>query len=664
MISSEITFNDVDDYVTFEVTLKNNDDIEYLIEKISDNNKSKNINVTYSYEGKEIEKSGSKKITIKFTYNKKVEQNDVLSVDDVKITLDLVKEDGSLTRVVLNNPKTNDNILLYFVLFITSAVLIIFNISKKHIKKLIATLVIITLITPKIISATTDDKYEINISFNNAHINGTSITYSINIDEPIIDENKLYKVLFDSNGGKGELDSLEYKYSDKFELPSNPYVKYGYKFNGWNTKKDGSGKNYLAGEEVKKLTTEDEITLYANWENRTNGTLYEGTNIFNGKDGNVEGDASNNQSIDYLNTGIRPFSSENREKSFVLSFKISDFNLDRAKDKNNLDTIFTIVPNASDISQTNPGVTLRLRSGRWIFEVGNETDKLFSYSLPINDLINKEFKLIRINNGNTIKLYYSIDNQNPKFLKDLTNMNPNDAMLSFGATYFNEITHRYFEGKIDNISFKYYDDLTLGKFINDDYDESFPVVFKLTGPCTFNGDENTISGKECEAYGDSKFINTNVSLFSEENYKKDFEISFDISNYDPYDQSPSTIQQTFMNIKLEDESLGYPGIVVRKSAESIYIGAKDGKGNVSKNRTIKYVDASNVRIIKKDDIVYYSFNGESFKELLDMSQLDHTFDVPLYFGASSLPDGTPMRIVHATLSNMTIRMGKINGEIK
>ena len=53
MISSEITFNDVDDYVTFEVTLKNNDDIEYLIEKISDNNKSKNINVTYSYEGKE-----------------------------------------------------------------------------------------------------------------------------------------------------------------------------------------------------------------------------------------------------------------------------------------------------------------------------------------------------------------------------------------------------------------------------------------------------------------------------------------------------------------------------------------------------------------------------------------------------------------------------------
>ena len=64
------------------------------------------------------------------------------------------------------------------------------------------------------------------------------------------------------------------------------------------------------------------------------------TNIFNGKDKTVEGDLSNNQNIDYLNTGIQPFTEENREKGFVLSFKISEFDLKRAK--NNLDTIFII----------------------------------------------------------------------------------------------------------------------------------------------------------------------------------------------------------------------------------------------------------------------------------------------------------------------------------
>ena len=660
-ISSEITFNNVNDFITFEVLLKNNESIKYFIEKITDNNKNSNITITYDYGDKEISGNGTKKITIKFLYNKKIEQGEVLSFDDVKITLDLLKENGDSVKTVLN-PTTGDNITLYFMLFIISSLVITLLVKNRYVKRISIT-VLLLLISPKLINATTDEIYEINISFNNAYVNGSAITYSINIDEELTkQENNEYTIIYDANGGTGLVESSTHLYTDEFVIPDNTLIRYGYKFIGWNTKKDGSGKSYNSGERVKSLTKENEITLYANWEDRTNGYTYKGTNTFKGKNNNIEGEMGNNQSIDYLNTGIKPFSEENRSKGFVLSFKISDFDINRTKDKNNLDTIFTIVPNASDISETNPGVTLRLRNGRWIFEVGNEVEKHLSTSFKLEDLIGKEFKLIRINDGKTIKLYYSIDNQKLNFLREFTNTKANDAMISFGATYYDGETGRYFEGKIDDISFKYYDYLTIGMLLADDYDEDLPVVFSAKGPCEFNGPEKTITGESCKLYQNERFINTGISLFSEENYKKDFEISFDILAYNPENQSADNNQQTFMNMKLENELLDYPGIVVRKSGTNIQFGSKDGKGQ-SDYKYAKYSDVQNVRVVKKDNVIYYSVNGNKFNKLSDMTNFDSTFDIPLYFGASSLTDGTPIRIVKATLANMTIRLGKINKDI-
>lgn len=659
-VSSEISFDSIDDYVIFEVTLKNNDDVKYSIERITDNNKNKNISISYSYDDKQIKENGKKKITIKFTYNKKVEEDEVLSLDDVKITLDLVKEDGSQAKIVINNPKTYDTIKIYAIIFVVSSALIATNITKKQVKKFLALVTVAFVLLPTFIKANTEEKYEINISFNNAHVNGNSLTYSINIDEELQKQSKTYTVSFDANGGSGLIDPIEYDRDKEYNLPVNSYIRYGYKFVGWNTKKDASGTNYGANETVKNITTKEKVTLYAIWENRTNGTTYEGTNIFNGKDKTVEGDLSNNQNMDYLNTGIQPFTEENREKGFVLSFKISEFDLKRAKDK--LDTIFTIVPNAGDISSDNPGVTLRLRNNKWVFEVGNSIEEKKSFTLPINDLINKEFKLIRINHGSSIRLYYTVDNQNLIFLKDMTEIPANDAMISFGATYYNGNTDRYFEGKIDNISFRYDNELSLGSVINNDYDEDFPIVFKLKGKCEFNGENGNITGENCSKYSNEKSIDTNINLFSKENYKKDFEISFDINSYDPTNQDSSNNQQTFMNAKLEVEEYDYPGIVVRKNGNNIYIGVKDGKGKVD-SVNINYKSVQNVRVLRKDNIIYYSINGDKYKKLSDMSNFDHTFDSPVYFGSSSIPNSTIQRNVKATLSNMTIRMGKINKSI-
>ena len=78
---------------------------------------------------------------------------------------------------------------------------------------------------------------------------------------------------------------------------------------------------------------------------------------------------------------------------------------------------------------------------------------------------------------------------------------------------------------------------------------------------------------------------------------------------------------------------------------------------------MNYKSVQNVRVLKKDNIIYYSINGDKYKRLSDMSNFDHTFDSPVYFGSSSIPNSSVQRNVKATLSNMTIRMGKINKSI-
>ena len=57
------------------------------------------------------------------------------------------------------------------------------------------------------------------------------------------------------------------KYSKSYTLTKNAFKKKGYKFTGWNTKADGSGKTYKNAASVSKLTTKDgkTVKLYAQW---------------------------------------------------------------------------------------------------------------------------------------------------------------------------------------------------------------------------------------------------------------------------------------------------------------------------------------------------------------------------------------------------------------
>lgn len=77
-----------------------------------------------------------------------------------------------------------------------------------------------------------------------------------------------YDIKFHPNGGTPNEDTTQHFIYDQGQnLNENPYSKPGYKFDGWNTKPDGTGTPYTDKQYVINLTTvkNDVIDLYAQW---------------------------------------------------------------------------------------------------------------------------------------------------------------------------------------------------------------------------------------------------------------------------------------------------------------------------------------------------------------------------------------------------------------
>lgn len=75
-----------------------------------------------------------------------------------------------------------------------------------------------------------------------------------------------YTIKFDANmNGVTAPTNVNATYDVNATLPQALALT-GYKFLGWNTKADGTGTNYVAGQNVKNLSTNEDVTLYAKWE--------------------------------------------------------------------------------------------------------------------------------------------------------------------------------------------------------------------------------------------------------------------------------------------------------------------------------------------------------------------------------------------------------------
>ena len=486
--------------------------------------------------------------------------------------------------------------------------------------------------------------------------------------EDYINTQGTYIVTFDPNGGSGTMNDMQFVIDEYKKLNANSFYKDGYYFKGWNTKEDGSGTSYKNKQNVINISNgEDHITLYAMWDDELEEISYEGACTFNGMSTPVEGDCADGEE-DFVNTGISPFSDANYQKNFILSFTITDVDATRFS-TNKRDTIFNMLYEANDkIKGIYPGSLLRIEGNKWQLQAGNGKSNATKVTFAKDELIDHKFTLLRHNDGSKIKIYYMIDDNEPVFLRDVTELYATfDTPLTFGANLLidNTTSDRHSFATLEDIDFRFLEDgLSLYEIINgvepdDPEEEELKTVFSYDGPCTFNGTSSYMEGSSCTDYHDAYFINSGIQLFNEDNYDKDFEVTFELDDYVTSQQSDN--QVTMFNAFLERNGLGY-GILLRRNKDKLEFIARDGNG-VNKMININVVNPMAFRIVKKNGNVCYSINdNNNLIYATNISDFAEPFNVPATFGGSIDKTGSPFRYITGTMSNITIKMGTVEDE--
>lgn len=196
-VTNDVVFTNKDDYIKYNITIKNSSDKDYIIKTISDDNDSNNLEYTYDDLSNVKLSSGEEKtfvLQIKYL-------NDIsgLTITDkaVNLTLTYEKEDGKVVTQKLVNPKTGDDIYKYIIMGAISLIGLGITLSSK--KRLSKSLMVMgiasTLIIPFGVKANSNSFI---IKFNNTIKNAD------------------YNVVFNSNGGK---------FSDNSTLKTIPYRK-------------------------------------------------------------------------------------------------------------------------------------------------------------------------------------------------------------------------------------------------------------------------------------------------------------------------------------------------------------------------------------------------------------------------------------------------------
>ena len=177
-ITNDIVFTDKDDYITYDITIKNDTSDKYTIKSISDDNTSQYLKYTYDdLSNVELSAGDEKTFNLTITY---IEETSNLTISDqaVSLTLTYEKEDGTTgTQNITNtsnkqvkgaeeNPNTGDNVTIYIILGIISlAGLTITTVNKKHLSKsLMAIALVSSIALPLGVKA---DSESFKIVFNN-----------------------------------------------------------------------------------------------------------------------------------------------------------------------------------------------------------------------------------------------------------------------------------------------------------------------------------------------------------------------------------------------------------------------------------------------------------------------------------------------------------------
>lgn len=256
-INSDIVFHKVGDYVKCKITIKNNEDKDYKIKAIKDNNENSFVSYDYSENVNTLinaNESADIYITIKYANGNNDIENRFQNMNvDINITLGDPLEDynentvdetitinsktgDSADNTISENPKTGDYVIIYMILFGVSLIAIItFVILRKkgkNSKKVLGLIIAIILVAPVMVNAAENgfvfnfsskvalkDKLEVKYINASDIEETTTIDYGTSIDILNHDEKEYYDFVgwYDENGDKVETVTDDVKVIPQYE---------------------------------------------------------------------------------------------------------------------------------------------------------------------------------------------------------------------------------------------------------------------------------------------------------------------------------------------------------------------------------------------------------------------------------------------------------------
>lgn len=228
-LQSNVIFHNVGDIVTYKINVRNNDNANYTVVSISDDNESNYISYEYgACEGLKLNSNDEVAfyITEKYT-TENLDMSNRTQQSTVNILITLVDESGDIKEetISINNsssPKTGDDVGIYVTTAIVSAILLLVvsrkktsNSSAKHSKhrmKMFSVIIVGALIVPSMSKALTTK--EISLSFEN---------------KVVLHDKLLVLYIVDD-----EEHEITVNYNEKIGALETP-EKEGYAFVGWET---------------------------------------------------------------------------------------------------------------------------------------------------------------------------------------------------------------------------------------------------------------------------------------------------------------------------------------------------------------------------------------------------------------------------------------------
>ena len=342
-----------------------------------------------------------------------------------------------------------------------------------------------------------------------------------------------------------------------------------------------------------------------------------------------------------VDTGIKLFSEENRNKDFIIRFTIDEFG-----DNKEYDTL--INAKREDNTSLYPGFTFRCSAAnKYQFSLNVNSNTKPSFTYTADQLLHKETTISKIDNvvyiqaaGGAREMVIDLKNVNTtQFYSELA-----DTVLTLGTAFINGESDRFFTGKVSDVVIQVFDHVDTIKREREVYVAKENLVFDKTESkvLIFDGEHKVPDGE-------NKL--PEVRLFTAENINKDFEIkikveSFGDNSYKQQDTIISTKQE------IDGSPTVVPGFVFRRTSKTAF--EIKGNKNAYSNTDNKTMLGKTV-IIKRTDGVYTAqIDDQTPKNFTTVATQDNT--TPLVIGGIIYTSGEIDRMVNCTVSELSIKI--------